>query len=58
MPSRIMTVAEVAKYLRVHRSTLCRLVRQHQFPAFKIGSDYRFERDAIAKWMTDGQPKV
>jgi excisionase family DNA binding protein len=54
VPSQIMTVAEVAKYLQVHPSTLYRGVRQHQIPAFKIGSDYRFERDAIIKWMTDG----
>jgi excisionase family DNA binding protein len=57
VPSQIMTVAEVAKYLRVHPSTLYRLLRQHQIPAFKIGSDYRFERDAIVKWMADEQVK-
>jgi excisionase family DNA binding protein len=58
VPSQIMTVAEVAKYLQAHPSTLYRLLRQHQIPAFKIGSDYRFERDAIVKWMADGQVKV
>jgi excisionase family DNA binding protein len=56
-PSRIMTVAETAQYLQVHRSTLYKLLRRHQIPAFKIGADYRFDRDAIEKWMTAGQVK-
>lgn len=53
-----MTVAEAAKYLEVHRSTLYKLIRQHRIPALKIGSsDYRLERDAIVKWKTSGQVK-
>jgi excisionase family DNA binding protein len=56
--SRIMTVAETAQYLQVHPSTLYKLVRRHQIPAFKIGADYRFDRDAIEKWMTAGQVKI
>jgi len=57
-PPRFMTVAEAAKYLEVHRSTLYKLIRQHRIPALKIGSsDYRLERDAIVKWKTSGQVK-
>jgi excisionase family DNA binding protein len=56
-PRRIMTIAEVAEYLQVHRSTIYRLVHKGQIPAFKIGSDYRFDRDAIEKWMADRQVK-
>jgi excisionase family DNA binding protein len=56
-PSRIMTVAETAQYLRVHKRTLYKLLRRHQIPAFKIGADYRFDSDAIEKWMTAGQVK-
>jgi excisionase family DNA binding protein len=56
-PSRIMTVAGVARYLQIHPATLYRLLRRHQIPAFKIGSDYRFDRDAVVKWMADGQVK-
>ena len=46
-----MTVAEVAEYLQLHRDTLYKLLRKGQIPAFKIGGDYRFDRDAIEKWM-------
>jgi excisionase family DNA binding protein len=53
--SRAMTVAELAEYLRVHRTTVCRMARKGQIPGFNIGSDWRFDRDAIEKWITNGQ---
>jgi excisionase family DNA binding protein len=56
-PGQIMTVPELAGYLQIHPTTLYKLVRRRQIPAFKIGSDYRFERDAIVRWMADGQVK-
>jgi excisionase family DNA binding protein len=52
-PSPIMTTAEIAQFLRVHRSTIYRLLREHRIPVFKVGSDYRFDKDAVAKWMAD-----
>jgi len=54
-PSPIMTVAEVARYLRIHQSTVYRLIHRSQLPYFKTGSDYRFDRDTIEKWMADRQ---
>jgi len=56
-PSPIMTTAEVAQYLQLHVGTIYKLIRQGQIPAFKIGSDYRFNRETIEKWMTDQQAK-
>jgi excisionase family DNA binding protein len=53
MPRRMMKLAEVADYLHVSLSTVHRLVRHGLIPAFRIGKDYRFDRDAIEKWMTD-----
>jgi excisionase family DNA binding protein len=52
-PRRIITVAEIAEYLNVHRNTIYRLVGKGQIPSFRIGIDYRFDRDVIDKWMTD-----
>jgi excisionase family DNA binding protein len=54
---KIMTTAEIAQYLRVHQSTVYKLLRQRQIPTFKVGSDYRFDSDAIEKWIADGQVK-
>ncbi len=55
--SRIMTTTEVAHYLRVHQGTLYKLIRRGHIPAFKVGSDYRFHRDAIEKLMANRQAK-
>jgi excisionase family DNA binding protein len=49
---QVMTTGEVAKWLRIHYTTVYRLVRQGKIPgAFKIGSDWRFRRDAIERWL-------
>jgi len=47
---KVLTVNEVANYLRVHRSTIYRLLRQHEIPAFRIGSDWRFNIEEIDHW--------
>jgi excisionase family DNA binding protein len=47
---RVLTVGEISDYLRVHRSTVYRLLRKGQLPGFKIGSDWRFNIEAIDRW--------
>jgi excisionase family DNA binding protein len=47
---KMMTLSEVASYLRVHRSTIYRLLKHRELPAFKAGSDWRFNRDDIDQW--------
>lgn len=49
-PDRILTVREVAAYLQVHPSTIYRLLREKKIPAWKIGSDWRFNLSLIDKW--------
>jgi len=58
--SMVLTVEEVARYLHVHQSTIYRLVRQKELPAFKVGSDWRFNIESIDKWrfgMAEAPPK-
>jgi len=45
-----MTLEEVADYLRVHPSTVYRMAKTQSLPAFKIGSDWRFNRESIDSW--------
>jgi excisionase family DNA binding protein len=52
-PISIMTVEDVAAYLRVHQSTLYRLLKNGNIPGFKIGSDWRFNRETIDEWMKE-----
>ena len=45
--AKVLTVGELSEYLRVHRSTIYRLLKKGQLPGFKIGSDWRFNVEAI-----------
>ena len=46
----VLKVSDLAKYLHVHRSTIYRLLRDGKVPAFKIGSDWRFNTKQIDRW--------
>lgn len=56
-PKTVMTIKELAAYLRVHQSTIYRLVKCGQLPAFKIGSDWRFTLEEIEAWVKH-QPRA
>lgn len=47
----IMTVTEVAQFLRVPKSTVYKLARIGELPASKIGKHWRFLRRDIHEWM-------
>ena len=49
----ILTVKEICELLQVHQSTVYKLVRQSKIPSFRVGSDWRFRRDVIERWMTE-----
>ncbi|HKF28602.1 MAG TPA: helix-turn-helix domain-containing protein [Candidatus Binataceae bacterium] len=46
----VLTVQEVSSYLRVHPSTIYRMLKRNQLPAFRVGSDWRFTVEAIDQW--------
>jgi excisionase family DNA binding protein len=50
LAGKVLTVGEVSDYLRVHRSTVYRLLKKGQLPGFRIGSDWRFNVEAIDQW--------
>ena len=54
----VITVRELAEYLRVHQSTVYRLLREHKLPSFRVGSDWRFSREAVDQWMSDQQRRI
>ena len=49
--AELMTVEEVAGYLRVTEKTIYRLLRQGKIPATKVGKQWRFERASIDEWL-------
>ena len=50
---KALTLEEVADFLRVHPSTVYRLLRKAEIPAFKVGSDWRFNQESVEKWVMD-----
>lgn len=48
---RMMTVDEVADYLRVTKKTIYRLLVRGKIPATKVGNQWRFSRKAIDRWL-------
>ena len=47
----VMTVKELAAYLRVHPSTIYKLLRQRELPGFRIASEWRFNLETINRWL-------
>ncbi len=50
---RMMTTGEIAKYLRVSRSTIYRLVKQGEIPVSRISKHLRFRKDVIDCWLSE-----
>ena len=55
--SEIMTTKELAKYLKLHGITICKYAAEGKIPAFRIGRVWRFDKEAIDKWISEGQGK-
>jgi excisionase family DNA binding protein len=51
--STVMTLEEVAEFLRVHPSTVYRLLKKRKIPAFKMGADWRFNLESIERWIAE-----
>lgn len=45
----IMTVAEVADYLRINQRTVYSLAKKGELPGIKLGAQWRFKKEAIDK---------
>ena len=47
----IMTIGEIADYLKVTERTIYRLAGAKQIPAFKVGGSWRFSKKDIDSWI-------
>jgi excisionase family DNA binding protein len=55
-PGEVLTIQELAAYLKIPKSTLYKLVREGKIPSQKIGRHWRFRKGAIDHWLEE--PRV
>lgn len=47
----ILTIREVADYLRITEKTAYRLAANETLPGFKVGGSWRFRKSEIEAWI-------
>ncbi len=56
----ILTIEELAAYLKLKPQTVCRWAQTGKVPAAKLGKEWRFRRSLVDAWideqMTGGRP--
>jgi excisionase family DNA binding protein len=49
----VLTIEELAVYLKIAKSTLYKLSQEGRIPAQKVGRHWRYRKDAIDRWLED-----
>jgi excisionase family DNA binding protein len=49
--ARVMTIKDVAYYLKVSVSKVYRMANANELPAFRVGKSWRFKQDMIDSWI-------
>ena len=49
----ILTLEEVARYLRLKPQTIYKWAQEKRIPAVKLGKEWRFRRSVIDRWLDD-----
>ena len=55
-PESVLTVDELAKYLKIAKSTLYKLAQEGKIPGQKVGRHWRFHKEAIDAWLKNQNP--
>lgn len=53
MTDEILTLKEVAQYLKLAEKTAYRLAAEGKLPGFKAGGSWRFKHEEIEKWIAE-----
>lgn len=53
MNDEILTLKEVAEYLKLAEKTAYRLAAEGKLPGFKVGGSWRFKREDIDRWIEE-----
>jgi excisionase family DNA binding protein len=52
MDTDIITIREVAEYLKLTEKTTYRLASEGELPGFKVGGSWRFKLKDLEKWIS------
>ena len=55
--ANMLTIAQVAKYLKLHELTVRRLAREGELPAFKVGRQWRIKSNLLESWIAERSGK-
>jgi excisionase family DNA binding protein len=53
MTDQILTLKEVAEYLKLAEKTAYRLAAEGKLPGFKVGGSWRFKKVDIDQWIEE-----
>lgn len=53
MTDEILTLREVAEYLKLAEKTAYRLASDGKLPGFKVGGSWRFKREDVQSWIEE-----
>ena len=57
MDSKIMTIKDVADYLKIKDKTAYALAAKGALPGFKVGGSWRFRKSEIDQWIMQQEKK-
>jgi excisionase family DNA binding protein len=52
----VFTIGEVAEILRVHPTTIYRMLKRKELPGFKVGGNWRIGASALDRWIAEIGP--
>lgn len=58
MPNPILTLPEIAIFLKVAEKTVYTMAQKGQIPAFKVRGQWRFKQDDIDRWIDEQKAVV
>ncbi len=53
----VLTVDELAEYLKIPKSTLYKLAQEGKVPGQKVGRHWRFRKEAIDRWLDETEER-
>jgi excisionase family DNA binding protein len=56
-PDSVMTIDDLAQYLKLSKSTLYKLCQEGKVPGTKVGRHWRFHREVIDRWLSNDDQK-